>query len=179
MRSAPMTLDFIRRGGSLARLGSWLLVLGLVAVGVSLLMEREAADALSAREAEVDQLRSIARRASPALSERASDSPEIREQIKRANDVLAQMNIPWGDLFAAVESAQDPTVSLLAVSPDIRTRTVQIAGQGRDLPAVLAYMERLQATKLQDVVLATHEAKVREPGQPVEFTVLARWMEAR
>ena len=179
MRSAPMALDFVRAGGSLARLGSWLLILGLAAAGVSLIIQRDVADQISAREAEVDQLRSISRRASPALAERASDSPEVREQIKRANDVLAQMNIPWGDLFAAVESAQDPTVALLAVSPDIRTRTVQIAGQGRDLAAVLSYIERLQATKLKDVVLATHEAKVREPGQPVEFTLLARWMDMR
>lgn len=179
MRSASMTLDFVRSGGSLARLGSWLLILGLVAAGISLVIQREVADQVSAREAEVEQLHSISRRAAPALAERASDTPEIREQVKRANDVLAQMNIPWGDLFAAVESAQDPTVALLAVSPDIRTRTVQIAGQGRDLPAVLSYMERLQATKLKEVVLASHEAKVREPGQPVEFTLLARWMEVR
>ena len=41
-----------------------------------------------------------------------------------------------------------------------------------NLDAVLAYMSRLEGTqRLVDVVLASHEIKVKEPGQPVEFGV--------
>jgi hypothetical protein len=29
------------------------------------------------------------------------------------------------------------------------------------------------------MVLATHEAKIKEAGQPVEFTLLGRWVDRR
>jgi hypothetical protein len=88
------------------------------------------------------------------------------------------MNVPWGELFAAIESADEGHVALLQVQPDARSRTVLMAGSARDLPAVLAYMTRLEGTaRLQDVVLMSHEIKLKEPGTPVAFQLLARWVE--
>ena len=142
--------------------------------------QRELARQVSARQSQLEQLRGMASRSVPSLVEHDADTPELREQIKKANGVLQQMNIPWGDLFAALESAEDGSVALLAVQPDPRNRSVSVSGDARSLPAVLAYMGRLQRTgRLRDVVLASHEIKTKEPGQPVTFTINAAWQESR
>jgi len=93
---------------------------------------------------------------------------------------LQLMNVPWGDLFVAIESAEDGTVALLAMQPDPRSRSVLIGGQARSLPAVFAYMQRLERTnRLRDVVMVNHELKSKEPGQPIAFTLSAGWREER
>src|SRR5689334_19215288 len=177
-RVPEIRLDFARpRRSSVAVL---LLLAGVLAAVIAAMAERQAAGDLHAREARLDEIRSMSRRARPAIEGEEGDSPEVREQIGKANAVLGQMNVPWSDLFAAVESAQDDNVALLAVQPDPRARTLLLGGQGKDLRDVLAYMGRLQQTqRLHEVVLVTHEVKVKEPGQPVEFTLSARWLENR
>ena len=179
-RVPAVDLDFVRPGGPTARSAPLLLVLGLAcAVGV-LVYQRVLVRQAAERGAQLEELRSMSRRTGPSLAGKAGDSPEVREQIKRANAVLAQMNVPWGELFAAIETAQDDSIGLLAVQPDPGAGQILIGGQARTLPAVLAYMERLQQSeRLREVVLTSHEFKPDEPGQPVEFALAARWVEAR
>lgn len=179
-RVPPVELDFVRPGGPTARGAPLLLALGLACAAGVLAYQRVLVQQAAERTAQLEELRNMARRSSPALAGREGDSPEVREQIKRANAVLAQMNVPWGELFAAIETAQDDSIGLLAVQPDPGAGQILIGGQARTLPAVLAYMERLQQSeRLREVVLTSHEFKPDEPGQPVEFTLAARWIEAR
>ncbi len=177
-RIPRVDLDFLHAGGPPSRLGPWLLAAGLVAGGLAALEQRHLSTRLQAREAQLEEIRSMSRRARPAIAMQAADTPEVREQIKKANTVLAQMNVPWGELFEAIESADEGAVALLQVQPDARSRTVLMGGSARDLPAVLAYMTRLERTeRLKDVVLMSHEVKLKEPGTPVAFQLLARWVE--
>jgi len=178
-RIAPIQLDFLP-AGSVSRVGAWLLVAGALAAVVALLEYRQVGGQVHARATELEELRSMSRRTRPAMEASEADSPEVREQIKKANAVLGQLNVPWSELFAAIEAAQNDDVALLQVQPDARTHTVQLGGAARDLSAVLDYMTRLERTEdLQDVLLVSHEMKLREPGRPVEFVLNARWMEAR
>jgi hypothetical protein len=173
-------LDFLTPDGRSSRLAPYLLGVGLLAALGGVAYQREVSQQVVGREAQISELRRMAARTAPALAEQETDTPEVRSQIQKANGVLEQMNIPWGQLFAAVESAENADVALLAVQPDPRSRAVLIAGQGRSIPVVLAYMERLERTKrLRDVVLQSHEVKTKEPGQPVGFTVAATWVETR
>jgi hypothetical protein len=177
-RVPAVELDFLHPGGRPSRLGTWLLVAGLIVGALAVLEQRHLSSQMQAREAQLEEIRSMSRRARPAIETRESDSPEMREQIKKANTVLAQMNVPWGELFTAIESADEGRVGLLQIQPDARSRTVLMGGSARDLPAVLAYMTRLEATgRLKDVVLMSHEIKLKEPGTPVAFQLLARWVE--
>jgi Tfp pilus assembly protein PilN len=181
MASVPaIGLDFIRPSGRASRLGPILLLVGaLVAMGVAE-MHRHASSELRTRQERVDELERMSRRNLPAIEGKQSDTPEMREQIKRANAVLAQMNVPWDELFAAVESAQDGSVAVLSVQPDARDQVIALTGAAHNLDAVLGYMKRLESTqRLMDVVLASHELKVKEPGQPVEFALTAHWVDAR
>lgn len=173
-------LDFLQPTGRRSRLGSWLLFVGAIAAVASMAYQSHLAREVAARDAHLTALQGITSRSLPSISGQDSDTPEMRDQIKKANAVLQVMNIPWGELFAAIESAEDGTVALLAVQPDPRSRSVLIGGEARSLPAVFAYMGRLEHTnRLRDVVMVNHELKSKEPGQPVAFTLSAGWQEER
>jgi hypothetical protein len=180
MALQEIQLDFTHPAGRASRFGPLLLFVGVVVVLAGLAYQREVRREIVVREARLSELRGMANRTLPALAEKESDTPEVRSEIQKANSVLQQLNVPWGDLFTAVESAEGADVALLAVQPDPRSRNVVIGGVGRSLPAVFAYMDRLEHTKrLRDVVLSNHEMKSREPGQPVAFTLSATWDEAK
>jgi hypothetical protein len=180
MALQEIQLDFTHPAGRASRFGPLLLFVGVVVVLAGLAYQREVRREIVVREARLSELRGMANRTLPALAEKESDTPEVRSEIQKANSVLQQLNVPWGDLFTAVESAEGADVALLAVQPDPRSRNVVIGGVGRSLPAVFAYMDRLEHTKrLRDVVLSNHEMKRREPGQPVAFALSATWDEVK
>lgn len=180
MALRAIQLDFLHPAGRGSRLGPWLLLAGALAALAAVSYQRQLGREVVAREAQLSELRGMASRSAPALSTQESDTPEVRDQIKKANVVLQQMNVPWGELFAAIESAENGNVALLAVQPDARSRSVLVGGEARNLPAALAYLARLERTgRLRDVVLMSHELKTKEPGQPVAFTLSAAWQEVR
>ena len=180
MALRAIELDFLHPAGRGSRLGPWLLVVGALVALAGVSYQRHLEHQIQAREAQLSELRGMASRSAPALSALQSDTPEVRDQIKKANAVLQQINVPWGELFAAIESAENGDVALLAVQPDARSRTLLVGGEARDLPAALAYLGRLERTgRLGDVVLMTHEVKAKAPGQPVAFTLSAAWQESR
>jgi hypothetical protein len=180
MRVPRVDLDFLQADRRLSRLAPWLLIAGVVAAALAGLEQRYLASQMQAREAQIEEMRSMSRRTRPAIETQESDSPEMRDQIKKANAVLAQMNVPWGELFEAIESADEASVALLQVQPDARSSSVVLGGTARDLGAVLTYMTRLERTqRLKDVVLVSHEIKLKEPGRPAAFQLLARWVETQ
>jgi hypothetical protein len=178
-RVPAIGLDFVHPGGGAGRLGALLLIAGALSAVAVLEHRRVLARTAQERAAQVEAMHALSRRAMPSIAGQDGDTPEVREQIQKANAVLAQINVPWDELFAAVETAQDGSVGLLAIQPDARERSVAIGGEARSLPALLAYMGRLQGSELlRDIALASHEIKVGEPGQPVQFVLNARWVEA-
>jgi hypothetical protein len=180
MALQAIRLDFMHPGGRATRFGPLLLLVGVVAAVSALSYQREVGREIVLREARLAELRAMASRTLPALAEKESDTPEMRSEVQKANAVLQQLNVPWGDLFTTVESAEGADVALLAVQPDPRSRNVVIGGVARTLPAVFAYMDRLEHTKhLRDVVLSSHEVKIREPGQPIAFALSATWEESK
>jgi len=179
-RIPAIALDFARPASPSARIAPVLLVIGIAALAAAGLHYRGVAAGLAQREAGLAQQRELARRALPALAADAAATPEAREQIRKANEVLAQINVPWGELFSAIEAAQEKDIALLAIRPDARARSVSIAGQAQDMTDVLAYMARLEAGgRLREVLLTGHEIRLQEPAQPTQFALDARWVEGR
>jgi hypothetical protein len=181
MASVPaIGLDFVRSAARTSRLAPMVLLIGAAAALLVGEGHRLAASEVRVRQERLDELQRMSRRSQPAMEGKETDTPLMRDQIKRANAVLAQLNVPWGELFTAVESAQNENVAVLGVQPDPRDRVITLGGVARDLDSVLGYMSRLERThRLVDVVLASHEVKVKEPGQPVAFELVARWVESR
>jgi hypothetical protein len=178
MAAKSITLDFLHPAGRAPRWATGLLLAGGLAAAFAMSAERDVAQAIKGRQSQIEEARSLTRRTLPSLRGEAGDTPEVRDQIKKANAVLGQLNIPWSGLFAAIEAAEDPNVALLSVQPDARGSALTISGQARGLPALWRYMERLQRSeRLRDVVLVSHEIKLKEIGQPAAFVLSAQWVD--
>jgi hypothetical protein len=154
-------------------------VIGILAASIALLEYQKVSEQVQAQQTAIDKLRGTSRGSRPEIGAGAADSPEIRDQIGKANGVLDQLNVPWGDLFTAIEMAQSSDVALLQVQPDARSRTVLLGGGARNLSAILDYMSRLErAEDLSEVLLVSHKIEARKPGRTVEFLLSGRWVEA-
>ena len=102
------------------------------------------------------------------------------DELAAARDTAQRLSLPWTQLFAALESASNDQVALLAIEPDARAGTVTISGDSKDYLAALTYVLNLsRADALSRVQLVRHELKQNDPQRPVAFTVSASWLGGR
>lgn len=144
------------------------LLFGVWLLGQSLSISRQ----LSAIEQEVSRLKQQAerRRLLGVADEPARDAAEQAERQR------SPFNIPWESLLLALEKAMDDSVTLLGLEPGVRD--ILIAGEARDINALLDYLKRLQAATLfVDVHLIKHEVIKESPYRPVRFSLQATWRE--
>ena len=162
-------LDFVAPPAGTPRLGAALCVVGLAtAVTVSLLFD----GALTERNRLDAAVTAISQ---PRGPHSAADGKAAEE----AQVVERELSIPWSRLLTELESAAKDTadtVSLLQVEPDPAKRSVRITAEARSLPAALAYLERLQRSKvLRFPMLESHEFKKDDPEHPVRVKLAAEW----
>jgi len=174
MSTALIGVDFVQRRSRLMLTGGVLLVLGVAAATAAFLEYR----ALESRRAVLELKLKDANRNSrrdPAQLARADSLS------KEAGSVARELGTPWTKLLAELEAAsRDSTeqVALLSVEPDHAKHSVRITGESRDLPMVLAYLDRLQTSALlRYPMLDTHEIKADDPQHPVRFALTAEWRE--
>ena len=111
-----------------------------------------------------------------AISASPTPSDASRRGGAVARDKPSSIGARWDDMLGAVESHSSPDATLLALEPVARTGDVQLAGEARNLEAMLSYVEALQQDKrLRDVTLVSHQVQVEAPGAPVRFRVQAHW----
>ena len=65
-----------------------------------------------------------------------------RDKITQA--AFNQLNLPWEDVFAAVEEAANSRVLLLALEGEGRNRVIRITAEAPHADAMLAYLEELK-----------------------------------
>ncbi|UXY15218.1 hypothetical protein N8I74_18195 [Chitiniphilus purpureus] len=103
---------------------------------------------------------------------------QLRQQVAAVNRLVAQLNLPYPALMAALTPAPDSRVALR----DIQIRQsgagaqIRIAASGRDTEAMTAYYARLLAhPRLRQVQLSKH-ALVTDAATPqFEFELEALW----
>lgn len=142
----------------------------LLAAGVFLALDT----ALSYRE-----LRESVESSQAALAQAAPRGAPARtaapEELAAVRDTVERLAMPWEGLFAALESAADDQVALLAIEPDAKKGTVLISGDSKDYLAALGYVLNLsRAEALRGVQLVRHE-KTDESRGSVRFAVSALW----
>ena len=90
-----------------------------------------------------------------------------------------ELGTQWTSLLTELEAASRDSadqVALLSVEPDHTKRYVRITGESRDLPRVLAYVQRLQTSALlRYPMLESHDVKTDDPQRPVRFAMTAEW----
>lgn len=175
--STPLIgVDFVQRRSRLTLAGGVLLVLGIGAATAAFLEYR----VLESQRAVLERKLRDATRSSqrdPAQLARAEGLS------KEAGGVVRELGTPWTKLLAELEEASRDSsqqVALLSVEPDHAKHNVRITGESRDLPMVLAYLERLQTSALlRYPMLDTHEVKADDPQHPVRFALTAEWREVQ
>lgn len=175
-----LDIDFVRTAAARSPVATLLLGIGALAALWVMAELADVRDEAARWESKLSDTKRMARRTLPSLAADDAPSRETALELKAANEVLDQLTLPWDALFADIEAAVTPDVALLAVQPDARNRVVVIAGEGRDLNAVLTFLARLDASAvLADTHLLSHEIKVDDRNRPMAFTIQARWTPAR
>lgn len=97
-------------------------------------------------------------------------------ELKRAHEIIGRLALPWTHLFLAVEAATPSNIALLGVEPNAQKHSVRLTGEGKDIHAVLAYVQQLEAQPvLRDVYLLDHGTPSADPAQPARFVIEAVW----
>lgn len=100
---------------------------------------------------------------------------------RAVNEAIQVLNLPWSDLFHALDEVQSADVGVLGIEADGMRRQVRVIAEARNTPAMLSYVERLGArpTFEPGLSLVKHETLDREPERPVRFEIRLSWRDAR
>lgn len=172
--SQAIRIDFGPR--RLASPYGWLLlVAGSVAVAVALGAGHRIASATAVQLnilGSIEQQVPGAGRAPPTAAETRARDATLADMRR----ILEQLNLPWGGLFATLESLHGGDVALLSIAPDARNGNLRISGEARNLGAMLDYHRRLdESPGIRDVSLVSHEILEQVPERPVRFSLVATW----
>lgn len=105
-----------------------------------------------------------------------TDDAATRDGALQAQWITEQLAFPWEPLFEALEKAQQPDIALLSLQPDTKKMQVKLGGEAKDFKAVLAYIDKLQASPVfSKIYLIKHEVNESVPQKPIDFTLIAYW----
>lgn len=167
---APLQLGFAPRP-RIARAAWLMLAAGIV--GASVVVGEYQVTLGRLDRAEAESL------ANGTRSRTAIDPRRLGDALVRANTVALELARPWDKAFAALEAAEHPGVSVLAVEPNARGGELRIAAEAKDAMGMLAYIETLRAApQFSRVTLQQHEVRADEPGRPLRFTLVGLWRTA-
>lgn len=178
----PLRLDFaphtLRRAIVQTGLFAWLfgfvgLVLCIVAVVISLtLIKKNNAQKVSLRQVQA-QLVENTKRYPPA---KKIMIPEA--QALAINNAILQLNLPWSEVFDALEEATPATIGLLSVEPDAKKHLIKGMAEAKSSGEMIAYIELLKKQSFFDsVVLTKHEINEQDANKPLRFLFEAKWKE--
>ncbi len=168
-----LELDFRRAPRRAHWLGYALLVAGAAGTLAVATIYGEQSEQIGRIEAGMQRTHAAARR--PTAPARGAELASARE-TQRAQSVALELNLPWDELFASLESAAGPNVALLSVESDSVRRAIRIAGEAKDLAAMLDYLRSLGAQPtLANVHLQSHRLQQQDAQRPIRFIVGADW----
>lgn len=175
MRELRIDFENVRgpfRAGWVAPLLGAALVLAAVVVGAY----RDARASHEYWNGEVVRLQRAGAHGTQRAAAPDSTDPAGTSELKRAREIVGQLALPWDPLFRALETATPSSVALLAIEPNPQKRSVRLSGEGKDIYAVLAYVQQLeQQPVLHDVYLLDHGTTEADAQRPARFVIEAGW----
>ncbi len=148
-------------------------VLGLVMILTALVIDLDVANqsqVLNDALLQADKLQK-ARRGTPA---RPLVIPEAR--ALRINAAIQQLNLPWSDVFDAIEDATPKNIALVSIEPDAKKQTIKGQAEALTSDDMIEYVERLKKQSLfVNVLLLKHEVNQQDPYKPYRFDFEAQW----
>ena len=102
----------------------------------------------------------------------------LPQEIKNANTVLHRLNVPWDEMFKAIEASSGSHITLLSLAPDPDNRQVLISGEADNYGSIMKYITALEGHDIFGYVyLRNHDVKKDDPERAVRFTLLANWQD--
>lgn len=167
-------LDFLSDGRS-SRIGIAALLAGLCGTLFMVWNYHQESQKTLSQEMLVADIRS-AGTPQPEVLPVHKDREQIALETGQAKTVILELNLPWKDLFEAIESYPKGDVAVLSIEPDARKGMVHISAEAKSLDSLIAYLAFMQKVPLfRDVELGTHQIQEQDPQQPVRFTLQATW----
>jgi hypothetical protein len=174
----PIHVNFARRTLKSVVTGTPLWLLALAALGLILIV------VALVSAASVGQKKLVAEEA----LERAAKNRESARHVTvkpviilegRAlaiNAAVQQLNLPWSDVFDAIEEATPANIALVSIEPEAKKQVVKGAAEALTSDDMIAYIERLKKVDLfVHVDLIKHEVSEQDPYKPLRFEFEAKW----
>ncbi|MDB5991302.1 MAG: hypothetical protein JWQ10_2705 [Herbaspirillum sp.] len=176
----PSRIDFaprsLRRTIARTRPATWLIgSIGLMLCASSAVIAYNLLRQGEARQAELQRIQTrIAARIQPAPARHEVVIPD--GQADAVNEIVGRLNLPWRDVFQAIESATPASVALLELSPDAKRHAIKGTAEAKNGDDMLNYIARIGSQPFFDsVVLTRHEINEQDPNRPLRFQFLAVW----
>jgi Tfp pilus assembly protein PilN len=98
------------------------------------------------------------------------------EQATAVNAAIRQLDLPWRDLFDAIEAGTPAEIGLLSLEPDSCRAVIRIEAEADSSDAMLNYVETLKRQPfLTSVFLMKHAVDEKAGNHPLRFEIEAAW----
>lgn len=159
---------------------AWLLVCGGLALLASALALWQIHRAGQAREPVLESIRLMERqRQTVSQSQPQSREPVLSAaRIQGVNLAIQRLNVPWSELFDAIEASALPAVSVLELMPDVRKQQLRVAAEAASADAMVQFIERLKREgQFRRVVIERHDVIESDRNKPIRFEVDLAWQD--
>lgn len=112
----------------------------------------------------------------PLTSIPPAEQERISQRMEEANRVMAELGLPWNDLFEHLEKTASAQISLLEIRPVSAKGNLRISGEARSVSALMDYVRHLEAQDaFEDVNIQEHQVESEGEQKFVAFRLQARW----
>lgn len=181
----PFKIDFappsLARSLRLTPLLTWIALLAALALWIGIGIQ--AANLMQQAETAAADLRHVLKQTRSQLQEREAKKKAVtnfsipESQANAVNAATAQLNLPWRDLFDALEAATPASIALLAIEPDAKKRVLRATAEAKTDDDMIAYIEHLKKQSFfSSVLLTRHEINEQDPNKPLRFQFDAEWV---
>jgi len=155
--------------------GIVVLAAGLCATLIMVWSYHETSQKISRQETLIASIKSSVN-SRPKVLPVERDTEQTVLETSQAKAIILELNLPWKELFGAIESYQKDDVAVLAIEPDAQKGSVRINAEAKTLESMIAYLAYLQKIPLfRDVELVTHQVQEQDTQQPIRFMLQAAW----
>ena len=167
-------IDFANPAKPSSRTGVALFALGAVLAGIAVMEDSSSRDALAQSQERLERARASYKRAEKARTPRPTVEPP---ELKQSGDIVRRLTLPWGQLFDALERADNDKIALLAVEPDAEKTRLRLSGEAKTVSALVDYMKSIDNKGgVADLRLMTQQIKQNDAQRPIEFVLEASWL---
>lgn len=159
--------------------GHWALMLlltGVVVVAIVLVSLQQTDTQISKLQLEMSQAQHP-RITSDMLSLQGKENSTKRDELIAVQGGIAELKLPWDELFNMLENLKMPQVRLLTVEPNPKQHKLRLTAESVSTEDMFDYVAALtQHPLLSHVFLLTHERSEDGRELPINFVIEATWL---